>query len=130
MLELYPKGAVVSRIAAPGEHFIDYYSYFSMTPYWSENKYPLRTGISSCSLIVLIVLKLLMRNRSNMWDIMVLIIGILTIVFSGLAANYQYESTIAYIISILLVFSFLTAAIGMLLKKDKAYYKNEGEKRK
>lgn len=119
LLELYPRGAVVSRIAAPGEHFLDYFSYFSLTPYWSENQYPLRTGILSFVFVILILLKIWKGQRIRFLDVLVLVTGGLVVVCSGCAAHYQYENAIAYTIMTFLVFSFLSVVGGMLTGNDK-----------
>lgn len=120
LLELYPKGAVVSRIAAPEEHFLDYFSYFSMTPYWSENQYPMRTGILSCGFAILLIWKILKSEQGKVLDLFVLLTGGLAIVCSVRAAYDQYESMIANIILTFLIFSFLSVGGGMLMKNDKA----------
>lgn len=111
LLELYPKGVVVSRIAAPGEHFIDYFTYFNLTPYWNENKYPLRTGVLTCVLFVFASVKLLIRRK--ILDISILVIDILAIISSVLAAYSQYENIFGYIISMFLIVFFIFTVIGM-----------------
>ena len=111
LLELYPKGVAVSRMAAPGEHFIDYFSYFNLTPYWSENKYPLRTGILSCILFIFTLLKLMIRRK--ILDISILVIDTLAIIFSIFAVYSQYENIFGYSISVFLILFFVFAVIEM-----------------
>lgn len=54
-LEIYPKSAVISRVAAPGEHYINYYSYFSTQAFWLGNIFPLITAVLTCVVVVALI---------------------------------------------------------------------------
>ena len=121
IMELYPKAVVVRRVATPEEIFRDYYSYFSMTPYWSENPYPLRAGICSCILLSLVVLR--MWKGGRILDLMAILDGAAAVIMSAYAVRSQRGYTaghgIGCVLCILLVISVVSIVVGMLLYDKK-----------
>lgn len=112
--ELLPDSITVNRIAAPGEQFIDHYSYFDMTPFWSENRYPLITGILTVLLFILILSGT--RVKKPMLDICTAVVNILAFIYAVRTAYEQYESApVLYIVPALLLLIF-----GLFLLKKAA----------
>lgn len=114
LLELLPDSITVNRIAAPGEQFIDHYSYFDMTSFWSENRYPLITGILTVLLFVFILSGT--RVKKPMLDICTAVVNILAFIYAVRTAYDQYENTpVLYIVPVLLIMTF-----GLFLLKKAA----------
>ena len=121
VMELYPKAVVVRRVATPEEIFRDYYSYFSMTPFWSENPYPLRAGICSCILLLLVLLKA--WKGGKVLSLLALAAGVSAIILSVFAAKSQQGYTagcrMGSIICFLLVISVVSIIVETLFYDKK-----------
>lgn len=119
--ELYPRAVVVRRVATPEEVFRDYYSYFSMTPYWSENPYPLRAGIFSCILLFFVLLRI--WKCARIMDLLALLAGAAAVIMSAYAAKSQRGYTAGCltgsVICIFLVISVVSIVVGVLLYDKK-----------
>lgn len=108
LLELYPESVMVSRIAAPDERFIDWYSYFSMTPYWSGNRYPLFTAILTCILVILHIIGII-RGKQPVIPMLAAVAP--AVLFSVLAVRIQYDNPFGYCITGMLAMVILSLVI-------------------
>lgn len=108
LLELYPKGVMVSRIAAPDERFTDWHFYFSMTPYWLGNRYPLLTAILTCVLAILCLTGIIRRKQLA---IPMMAAAIPAVLFFILAVWMQYDNLFGYCITGMLAMAILSLII-------------------
>ena len=106
--EIYPRSAVISRIAAPGEQYISYYSYFSIHNFWLGNSFPLITAVMTCVTAVLLLCTIFVRALPR-WMTFASVIITTFLAYRAMRAQY-YESMAACILAMLCIADALIIA--------------------
>ena len=109
--EIYPGSAVISRIAAPGEQYISYYSYFSVHNFWLGNIFPLITAVMTCVTAVILLLQIFAHIFPN-WVSLVPACAATFFAYKAMRAQY-YQGAAACILAILCLVDILIVVLEL-----------------